>query len=243
MKVESFELRSIPINTQSIQDISYKLIINGLEIPSNLPSVEYEDDLLQIDVCEECLTIGCSSMGYVQVITANEIVIWKEPLFDDKNEHAIYQNAFALSEGTFFWPLNIYQQLMKLYNIQFNPVKFELSSGDLKKHGYDMWRIYGSKKFESETNDSLEINFLEEYFLTFEADNHTDEECWEIYKNAKRNWNISSSARLIQIPEGAKKISVIFDKVTSFTEWDILYFTNEFIYYPIGDGFAIKLYN
>jgi hypothetical protein len=115
MLVENFQVKTI-ITTRHKYNTK-QLIINGNVITNNFPDYELEGDFLQIDVCDECMTIGCASGGYVQVLHVSNLVLWKAPLTDgmDKFHTCQYTSSYHMLFGTIFWPTNKYECLLNYF--------------------------------------------------------------------------------------------------------------------------------
>lgn len=244
MKVESlkFEKWISGLTTAGLnQIISYKVYINEVCITANLPDIDFEDDLLQIDVCTECFYIGCASGGYVQVLGDKDIVIWKEPLLNREDDYAKcqYGHSYALKYGTIFWDRELFTTFLKQYNYDEDKIQFSKHiSVDQAK---DMWRIYGSKCYEPKSIDSYSIQTLERDFLAFYSDEMEDEECKNLFKKSMMDWNLAKEVNLVSIPGASQKVAVIFDFTQKFREWDFAHIVGEKLLYPVGDGFAFEL--
>lgn len=246
MKVENFKIEKwiSGLTTAELSGIvSYKLYINDICITENLPEIEFEDALLQIDVCTECFYVGCSSGGYVQVLIDNDIVIWKEPLLAnaDAYEECQYGCSYGLKYGTIFWSKELFKNLLNCYNIQLDFDNEPFNDKISVKQAKDLWRIYGSKCLQPKSIGSYSIGKLEENFLAYYSDKIDDEECFELFKRAKKDWNKARKANLVYIPENAEKVTVIFDVIDGYREWDFIYKVGERVLYPVGDNFMIEL--
>lgn len=244
MKVENlkFEKWISGLTTAGVDLItSYKVYINDICITSNLPQIDFEDDLLQIDVCTECFYIGCASGGYVQVLKDKDVIIWKEPLLhtNDDYERCQYGHSYGLKYGTIFWDRGLFTTFLKHYNYDESKILFpERISVDQAK---DMWRIYGSKCFEPKSIDSYSIDTLERNFLAFYSEGIEDKECINLFKKAKMDWDLAKEVNLVRLQEESQKVVAIFDFTQEFREWDFIHIDGEKILYPVGDGFAFEL--
>lgn len=220
---------------------SYKVYINDICITSNLPELDFEDNLLQIDVCTECFYIGCASGGYVQVLKDKDIIVWKEPLLNTNGdyERSQYTHSYGLKYGTIFWDKELFNTFLKQYNYDESNILF---AGNISiDQARDMWRIYGSKCFEPKSIDSYPIDTLERNVLTLYSEGLEDEGCNNLFRKAKTDWNMAKEVSLVRLPEKSQKVIVIFDFEQEFREWDFIHLIGEKILYPIGDGFAFEL--
>lgn len=244
MKVENlkFEKWISGLTTAEIDHMtSYKVYINDICITSNLPAIDFEDDLLQIDVCTECFYIGCASGGYVQVLKDKDIIIWKEPLLNtnDDYERCQYTHSYGLKYGTIFWDRQLFNTFLKHYNYNESDILFtENISVDQAK---DMWRIYGSKCLEPKSIDSYPIDAIERCFLTLYSEGLEDERCIDLFNKAKMNWDMAKEVKLVNLPEKSQKVIAIFDFEQDFREWDFIYLNGQQVLYPVGDNFAFEL--
>jgi hypothetical protein len=245
MKVERFELKSwISKHTSAdMENISScRLLLNGVLMSDNLPLIEMNKNFLQIDVCEECFHVGCSSQGYVQVFVEGDWIIWKEILYEDFIEERRYDfmSAFSLKYGTIFWPRPLYIELLHSFPERWSDR--HLPTVPLNgRQVVDLWRIYGSKMMMPESIDSYSLPRLEENFLTmYSDDGKSEEECRELFKRMKANLHTIEKISMVELPQDTIKYTVMFD-YNGHGEWDFLHVAGDKRFCPIGDGLALEI--
>ncbi|MDT8901590.1 hypothetical protein [Anaeroselena agilis] len=235
MKVENLELISwtsglTSAGLNSIQ--SYKLYLNGKLASRNIPYVEFENELLQIDVCEECFTVGCSSGGYVQILKSGDTVIWKQPLVTARSR--LITGAYILNYGSIYWPAERFYSFLEVFRCN----EKKLSEGITPMQGIDLWAIHGNKSMKTGVGLNYPLERLEENFLVVYSDVFSNEESFDVYKRARKRLGSYKQCNLIEIPHKAININVMFD-IDGCGIWDCLYIMDEEIVYSIGDGYGL----
>lgn len=242
MLVADFKVKSI--SSARFKDFkTYELIINGISITSNLPCLEVEEGLIQIDVCDECFTVGCASGGYVQAFLIDKLVIWKEPLVQDKDPYKVnqYRGSYGLKFGTIYWSIEKYKEFLDIYDVSMkNEDIFAADFLDINQ-ARDLWRIYGSKCYMPNSLDSLSIEWLEEQFLSMYSEEKNNDECLTLYKGLKAKWDKGKKVTIVNLADDVIKVTVIFDVVQGYREWDFISYKGDKLYFPIGDGFALEI--
>jgi hypothetical protein len=242
MKVKNFKLEEwvsgkTSANLENIS--SYKLYINNILFSANLPCLESgEDQLLQVEVCDQCFIPGCNLGGYVQILAVQNQIIWKAPLSVEGDESSTrqYLPAGMLKYGTVFWPAETYLKFIATFDQSTNSLKLlkkDISYGQ----AYDLWRLHASNSICPGRNCNLSIIQIKEKVVTIHSENHNLSNSWEIYKTATNQWESTKIFSWTSIPLAAEKITLYFD-VKDFTQWDSIFFDEKKFYFPIGDGYA-----
>lgn len=218
--------------------------MNGLKVSRNNFCHELEDNMLQIDVCEECFTSGCASGGYVEIINCDHFVIWKEPCtyYLDDYWKSHYTPAYGLKQGTIFWPKDLYSHYLNAFGSSLAEYKDIVQSDIIDVlQAKDLWRIYGSRCLHSTTIDSYELERLEEQFDFMYSEEFDHNGCHDFYIRAKEKWAKSHSAKIVSYPTDYNKIIVAFRTIKGYKEWDAIVYVGEKLYFPVGDCFAVEL--
>ena len=95
-----------------------EFFINNIKISNNFCEYELENDMLQIDICDECFSVGCSLNDYVQEIVCDKFIIWKEPLIAKEPYKDFVSASAGLEQGTIIWPKNLYLDLLRKFEVK-----------------------------------------------------------------------------------------------------------------------------
>lgn len=74
---------------------------SDVKICNSLEWLDWEDNPVQVEICDACGTPGCQSGGYVHVSRLGEHILWTKPYIDESDEWARtqYEAAFALRKA------------------------------------------------------------------------------------------------------------------------------------------------
>lgn len=220
------------------QFASKSLLLNGIRISRNLPTIESCDNLIQVDVCDECFQPGCSSEGFVQVFGLDHFVIWKEPYIenDESRTGAIY----GLKDGSIYWDASLYASFLA----QFDHAANQHHIADLtSRQAFDLWRIHGAKTiFPQHTSVYYSLERLEEEVIGFYSSEVSGERSKEIYFMAKLALQTAGKRELTLHERPAAAVAIIaMSDSNAYMEWECIYFDNGTYYYPVGDQLVVRL--
>ncbi|MDQ8736593.1 hypothetical protein [Paenibacillus sp. LHD-38] len=214
---------------------SNKLIVNGVCISENLPDAIGSDNLIQIDICGECFTRGCTDDGYVQVFEIDGIVIWKKPY---QKGYEI-SSASGLNAGTIYWNSAMYASFLTRLGWTDDHKSIGLPIDQV----IDLWRINAVKTiFPLASSRVIGFERMEEEIMGFYSTDWTAEQSKEIYLSAKERLLTAESSNLsiIELSETAVKIVAMLD-TNPYQEWNCIYYENGVELFPIGDNLAVRL--
>ncbi|WP_419875106.1 hypothetical protein [Candidatus Pristimantibacillus sp. PTI5] len=241
MRVKIFEL--IPwrsaLTSAGLNGIrSNKLKLNGIFVSENLPFTLDSKELIQIDICGECFSSGCTDAGYVQVFEKDDIVVWKEP---HSNGYDIsVEAAGGLKAGTIYWNSAGYAAFLATLGWTDDHKTLGLPVGQV----IDLWRINAAKTILPLSSSGI-ISFerMEEEIMGFYSVDFDAEQSKEMYFSAKKrllNAEEDSNLTIIELKETAVKIVAMLD-TNPYKEWNCIYYENGRELFPIGDNLAVRL--
>lgn len=86
---------------------------SDIAICNSLDWLDWEDNPLQVEICDACGTPGCASGGYVHLSRLGEYILWTKPHVDESDEweKTQYETAFALRKaGSVVIPVAVLEQ-------------------------------------------------------------------------------------------------------------------------------------
>lgn len=72
-----------------------RLTFGGIDLCNSLEFVDWTANPVQVEICDQCGTIGCGPGGYVHASRMSDLVLWTAPQIDTTDEFARAQFAPA----------------------------------------------------------------------------------------------------------------------------------------------------
>ncbi|MGO4549340.1 hypothetical protein AB4Z29_31640 [Paenibacillus sp. 2TAB23] len=240
MRVSTYELisSSSGLTAAGLDQIaSRSLLLNGIRISGNLPSIEIRENLIQLDVCEECFQPGCSSEGFVQVFKLANWVIWKLPYIE--TDEARTGAASGLKDGSIYWEASLYASFLA----EFNHTANQHAAGLTSRQAFDLWRIHAVKTiFPQHISAYYSLEQLEEEVIGFYSSELSGEQSKEIYFMAKHELHTGGNRELSLLERPDASVAIIaMSYSNAYKEWECIYYDNGTYYYPVGDQLVVRL--
>lgn len=86
---------------------------SDIQICNSLDWLDWDDNPVQVEICDACGTPGCESGGYVHMSKLGEHILWTKPHIDasDEWEKTQYEAAFVLRKaGSVVIPVSVLNQ-------------------------------------------------------------------------------------------------------------------------------------
>lgn len=240
MRVETFDLipwRSAHTSAGLNGIPGNKLMLNDICVSENLPFTVDSKELIQIDICGECFSSGCTDEGYVQVFEKDDIVIWKEP-YSEVNDISVGA-ASGLKAGTIYWNSAGYAAFLAALGWTDEHKTLGLLVGQV----IDLWRINAAKTIlPLSSSEFISFERMEEEIMGFYSIDFDAEQSKEMYLSAKKRLLASEDSNLsiIELKETVVKIVAMLD-TNPYKEWNCIYYENGRELFPIGDNLAVRL--
>jgi hypothetical protein len=93
---------------------------NGERLTNALNWIDWNQNPVQVELCEECGVTGCARGGYVHVSRDDDFVLWTAPRIDPDDQFEAHRSApteVVIRHGAVAIPIDVWDQWCERYDV------------------------------------------------------------------------------------------------------------------------------
>ena len=214
---------------QGFYEVS-QLVSDGIVLMNVLELMEFDEDEVQLLICDHCGTINCKSGDYVLLIPAFE------QMADDEWSKAQYSPPrYLKKEGTPFFDLQVYENLREQFPDfpKTNVIKNLKIREAMRLAQQNMpLRIFGEPPQINVRHDKFK-------YITASSEETAEKQLERIEEILRQNYQNTSPAWLRR-PSLNEEVIYLFIDINEFTDWQALIKTDSGYFLMLKEEFLIE---
>lgn len=223
-KIENPKFEEITLDFSSSEQGKFpatRLVSEGVEIINAIELIEWEDNVIQVFVCDHCGTVRCASGGWITLRSSGDLVLLM-PAYEAMNEDSWSQTEFSppyfiRKNGAAYFDKQIYESLRE--QITELP-KFEKIKPLQMREA--MWLVQLNAPLQILGEPStLEIDRRKFDFAVGASEGEAKEIIKEAEQLLRANFENQSSAYLRRLSQNEESIWLFLD-AAEFIDWQVV---------------------
>lgn len=216
-----------------------RLVSDDIEIMNAVELIDWDDDKIQLSICDHCGTVQCASGGWVVFRASGDLVLMM-PAFEAMKEDNWSKTEFSppyfiQDKGTAYFDKQTYELLRKQF-YEF-PTFEKIKTLQMREA---MWlvqwnaplRIFGEPP-------NLEIHNYKFDYVVAALDGDPKEIIKEAENLLRENFEDETSAYLRQLSKNEESIWLFLD-LTEFIDWQVMILSEGKYKFVLDNEFAVE---
>lgn len=215
-----------------------KLIADGVELMNAIELVDWDDDKVQVSICDHCGTVGCSSGGWIVLRSSGDLVLLM-PAFeamrdDDWSRTEFSPPYFVADKGTAYLDNQTYKSLREQFSSF--PSLEKIRPLQMREA---MWLMQSSAPLRILGEPAtLDIDRSKFDFVIAAMDGDPKEHLRRAETLLRENFENRSVARLRSLLPDEESVWLFLD-AAEFIDWQAMVARNEKYQFVIDNEFVI----
>lgn len=216
-----------------------QLVSDGVVLMNALELMEFDEDEVQLLICDHCGTINCESGNWVSFRKSADYILLIpvfEQMEDDEWSKTQYSPpGYLKKEGTPFFDLQVYENLREQFpDFPKTDVIKNLEMREAMRLAQQNMplRIFGEPPQINVRHDKFK-------YITASSEKTVEEQLKRIEEILRQNYQKTSAAR-VRRPSANEKIIHLFIDINEFTDWQALIKTDSGYFLMLEEEFLIE---
>ncbi len=216
-----------------------RLVSDGVEIINPIELIEWEDDEVQLFVCDHCGTVRCASGGWITFRSSGDLVLLM-PAYEAMNEDSWSQTEFSppyfiRKNGAAYFDKQIYESLREQIS-EFPPFE-KIKPLQMREA---MWLVQSNAPLRILGKPStLEIDRRKFDFAVAASEGEPRETLKEAENLLRENFENQSSAYLRRLSQNEESIWLFLD-ATEFVDWQVMILSQGKYKFVLDNEFVLE---
>lgn len=201
-----------------------QLIAEGVVLMNAIELMEFDEDIIQVLICDHCGTVGCQSGNWVSFRKSGNYILLIpafEEMEDNWSKTEYSPPKYFKKEGTPYFTFQVYESLIMEFSRfpRINEIKNLKMSEAMRLAQYKMpLRIFGEPPEISLQRDKIK-------YIVASSEGEPETHLQNIEEILRQNYKSSSSAK-IRYPLPDEETIYLFIDIAEFTDWKALVKSN-----------------